>query len=346
MVTESTDLTVQENNFTQELVATEDKQEIARHEADAEMKASMILARQFPRSSMVSYGELMESCKRPGFADQVTYTFPRGGGSVSGPSVVLAREAARCWGNIRYGVDVTYDDPHKRKIRAWAWDVQTNTKSSSEDEFEKLIYRKQGGWIKPDERDLRELTNRRAAFAERNCLLKLLPRDIIDDAISTAQTTIKNKVQGDPKGQLKKIIAGFATYNVKPEMIEKYLRHPLDEIAPDEIVNLHGIFQSIKDGNSTVAEYFHQKEEQDGPASAEGTKAPAEALADTPEAKRSRKGAKADTPEAKRSRKGAKKDMLIDQLMSLEENPELSKQLDMEAAQERFANQWGLEWST
>ncbi len=47
-----------------------------------------------------------------------------------------------------------------------------------DDTFRKKIQRKRDGqtvWVTPDERDLRELTNKRGAILERNCLLKLQP---------------------------------------------------------------------------------------------------------------------------------------------------------------------------
>jgi PAS domain-containing protein len=62
---------------------------------------------------------------------------------------------------------------------------------------DKLIQRKIKGsktgeteWIAPDERDLLELTNRQNAKAVRNCILQVLPKDYILDAMDTAKETL------------------------------------------------------------------------------------------------------------------------------------------------------------
>jgi len=142
-----------------------------------ELQATIAVVLQFPRDERKAWEGLLATCQRPAFAEKATYKFPRGNADVTGPSVNLAREAARVWGNIRYGVDILRDDEHSVHLRGWAWDAQTNNKTSLDASFRKLIYRKKGGWVKPDERDLRELINRHGAFLERNCLLKLLPLD-------------------------------------------------------------------------------------------------------------------------------------------------------------------------
>jgi hypothetical protein len=195
----------------------------------------------------------------------VRYSFPRGSKKVTGPSINLAREAARLWGNIRYGVSIVEDNEEKRTIDCWAWDLETNTKISMADNFGKLIQRYSAGqgasrqlvWIACDERDLRELTNRHAAIGIRNSLLQLLPRDIIDDAIEQATVTLRGQASKSMKEAIKDAIDKFSTLKVSLFMLERYLRHPLAEVTPDEIVELSGIYQSIKDGNSQISETFH-----------------------------------------------------------------------------------------
>ncbi|MBU0906702.1 MAG: hypothetical protein KKE05_00940, partial [Nanoarchaeota archaeon] len=148
--------------------------------AQMEVQGSIIIAKKFPRNEDQTFARLMKTCDRTSFAEKAVYSYPRGGQTISGPSVNLAREAARLWGNLEYGLLVIRDDENSRHIRAWAWDKETNTKTFAEDSFEKLIFRKGKGNIKPDERDLRELTNRRGAILIRNCLLQLLPRDLVE----------------------------------------------------------------------------------------------------------------------------------------------------------------------
>ncbi len=230
--------------------------------AQQEIQASIVIARKFPRNEDQCFERLMKACKRTSFAEDAAYSFPRGGAEVTGPSVNVAREAARVWGNIRYGLYVIRDDEESRQIRGWSWDMETNTKVEAEDDFQKLVYRKKQGWVKPDERDLRELTNRRGAILVRNCLLQILPKDLVEDALNACKKTLESKAAQDPDGERKKIILAFSDLNITPEMLEKKLGHLLAESTPKEIADLRKIYASIRDGNSTWHEYIEDGSEK------------------------------------------------------------------------------------
>lgn len=222
----------------------------------AEVQAAVILARKFPRDEQRTYSKLLASCGRASFAEDATYSFPRGGSTVSGPSVNIAREAARLWGNVRFGLDIIRDDDETRGIRAWAWDVESNTKVAYADEFKKLIFRKQGGWITPDERDLRELTNRRGAICLRNCLLQLIPKDFIEDALTECEKTLKAGVKKDRPTTIAAMTTSFAELSITVAMLDKYLGHSLAEATDGEIVRLRGIYKALTDDYAKKEEYF------------------------------------------------------------------------------------------
>ena len=234
---------------------------IARDEG--ELKAGVVMAKKFPRNELTSYNRLMKSCERPSLAGAATYCFPRGGQNIEGPSVDLAREAARCWGNIRYGLRIIAETEEQVHIQGVAFDLETNNLVSAEDKFKKLVQRKISGslqWIKPDERDLRELVNRRGAICVRNALLQLLPPDVIDDAVMKAKETMtkaaKGEIKQDPKKAISSLISAFGQLGVTSEMVAKYLEHDLEIITEKEMVELRGIWKSINDGNSRREEYF------------------------------------------------------------------------------------------
>jgi hypothetical protein len=225
-----------------------------------EIQSAVVLARRFPRNEDQAFAALMKACSRSSFAEDAEYSFPRGDKEVTGASVYLAREAARVWGNIRYGLTLLRDDEDSRDIEGWAWDLETNTKTTAQDSFRKLVQRKRDGktkWVPADERDLRELTNRRGAILVRNCILQLLPSDLIDDAISKSRETVEKRAQQDPDGERKKILLAFGSIGVTPEMLGAYLKHTLVQCSPAEIANLRAIFKSIRDGNSTWDEYVN-----------------------------------------------------------------------------------------
>jgi hypothetical protein len=228
-------------------------------EKQFEIQSAIVIAKKFPRNEDAAFEKLMKAAKRVSFAEDAAYSFPRGNTTVEGPSINLAREAARVWGNVRFGLDIIRDDEESRQIRAWAWDMESNVRVSAEDDFKKLVQRKQKGggtlWVKPDERDLRELTNRRGAILVRNCLLQIVPKDLIEDAMSRCKDTIRNGAEKDPETARKRLILAFSEINVSPEMLESALGHKLAECSPVEIAELRKVYKSIADGNSTWKEY-------------------------------------------------------------------------------------------
>ena len=228
--------------------------------AAKEIEGAIILARRFRRSEDDARARLLHSCKRPKFAAMVRYSYPRAGAQVEGATVYLAREAARVWGNIRYGFDIVHDDDEIRTVRAWAWDLESNTRRQIDATFKKLIYRRKGGWQAPDERDLRELTNKQGETAVRNCLLHLLPPDLVDDALEDSLKTLSSDAAKDPMEARKKLVLAFRGLGITALQLEQYLGHQLALITPDEIANLRGVWKSIADGNSKWPEYVQTED--------------------------------------------------------------------------------------
>lgn len=224
-----------------------------------EIQGAMIMARRFPRDEKACFGKLMKACQRKTMAEKACYAFPRGNATVTGPSINLARVAGQCYGNLRWGLDMLRNDDTQVTIRGWAWDVESNIKVTADDSFAKLIYRKVGGWVKPDERDLRELVNRRGAILVRNCLLNVLPKDLIEDAIGICRVTLKSQMK-DPEGEKKVLIVNFMQFGVTTTMIDKYLGH--DIWTPDDILDLKAIYLTIKEGSGKVEDYFDLKHEE------------------------------------------------------------------------------------
>jgi hypothetical protein len=245
--------------------------EVARIQADAvavakyEMVAMFEAAMRKPRDENVCIERLMTACKRPGFADAATWSFPRGGQQLSGPSVQLARGIAQAWGNIRKGQRILGMDDHEIHLGAFAHDVERGLLETAEAKVKKLVQRKNKKtgvteWVAPDERDLRELVNRHSAILERNCLLKIVPADVVDLALERCAKTLleeqNGKLSKNREDTIRDIVLAFAEFGVKREHLEGHIGHTLDTIAPEELVSLRNIYRSIKDGNTRTADHF------------------------------------------------------------------------------------------
>jgi hypothetical protein len=218
-----------------------------------EIQAAVILAKQFPRVYDDSWARLMKACQRKTLAEKARYRYPRGGKMIVGPSVNLARVAAQCYGNIRWGLNILRNDNDEVLIEGWAWDMEQNIKSTAQDCFKKLIFRKDKGWVTPDERDLRELINRRGAILVRNCLLNILPKDLIEDAEAQAEQALRKQIK-DPSGERKRLILEFDKYGVTVDMLNRYIGQ--ESWGADDIIHLKEILNSIQDGQAKREDYF------------------------------------------------------------------------------------------
>ena len=264
---------------------------------EAEIKAAIVLARSNPRNEMRAFERLMNACKRPTFADNATYAYPRGGQTISGPSVYLAREMARVWGNIRSGFRVVSMDREYVHVKGYCHDIETNSYKEVEAKFRAMVQRKdrqtrETRWVTPDERDLRELINKHGALCERNAILQTMPSDFIDDALAAATNTLNqaaaNELKSNPADAVKRMVLSFSDMGVSAEMLVGYLGHPLDAISPDELAKLRQVFASIKDGNSRREDHF----DASGPKDA----APGQSKADALAAKHAKKDAPNHAP--------------------------------------------------
>lgn len=257
--TESTALAVRTEDSGEMQIAH--SQALAKHE----IESALVIAQRMPRDEAQAEQRIMRACSSPRFSAMVQYSYPRGSGEnrqiIKGPTVKVARELARCWGNIRWGTDIIADDEETRTLRSWAWDLETNAKTSRDTTFKKLIYRKKGGWVKPDERDLRELSERMAAFAIRNCLLDVLPEELVALALETSQKTLEGKAAKDPTEARRQISEAFRTLGVSVKDLEQYLGHSLTQCSPAEIAELRPIYKSILDGQTKWVDYVSDEDE-------------------------------------------------------------------------------------
>jgi hypothetical protein len=244
----------------------------------AETQAAIMVAQRFKRSESVARQDLIAAVKAsPRLAEKATYQYPRGKKKdpvtgeevpniIKGPSTYIAREAARVWGNVRYGTEVIRETERDRQIRSFAWDMQTNLQITAEATFKKLILRnkwvtnngrreKVPDWVEPDERELRELNNKYASIGERNCLLKVIPSHLMDEVLEVAATVTKEDAAKHPEATRAKLADAFMLMGVSVAMLEDYLRHPLKDTTPNEVAELRAIFTSIREGNGSWEEY-------------------------------------------------------------------------------------------
>jgi hypothetical protein len=188
--------------------------------AEIKEKAKYALARQFPRNEEVSKKRILEAVKLPEFAESCYYSYPRANREIYGGSIKLATEMARIFGNIDIDRIIVNAESEgdTRTLKVYVTDLETNFHSSGEATFKKLIQRKIGirtEWIQPDERDLRELTNRHFALLTRNCIFDIIPRWFTNMVVEKARETVKKYVKkADIKVLREKVLREFGSMGI------------------------------------------------------------------------------------------------------------------------------------
>lgn len=223
--------------------------------AIAEVQAAMTIARANPRDQIRAMDRILNACSRPGLAESALYSYSRGGSDITGPSIRLAEALAQSWGNISYGIRELDQRPGESTVQAFAWDVETNTRREMTFQVSHIRHTRKGAYVLEDPRDIYELVANQGARRLRACILGILPGDVIEEAQRACEMTLRSRVEVTPE-LIASIIEKFAAFGVSREMIEKRIQRRIDAITPGLVVNLGKILNSLKDGMSTVGDWF------------------------------------------------------------------------------------------
>lgn len=257
----------------------------------AMVEARFLVALRRPRDIDDFRARLLKDCQRPKFAEVAIYKLPRGGKTIEGPSIRFIEAAVRAWGNVDSTTHVIYEDEEKMILRAVVTDLETNATYSSEHRIAKTVERRQKPkneasivgqrinsygdpvFIVPATDDeLMQKINAIASRAIRTNGLRLIPGDIVEEAVDEIQATLAKKDAQDPDAARKKIADAFAQLNIKPSDLREYLGHPLDQCSPAQLADLRAVYAAIRDGQTTWRELVDARRKEAGEKDRDETK--------------------------------------------------------------------------
>lgn len=231
---------------------------IEQSRAAAEVHAAVLIAQQCPRDMQAAIAEMRSSCQQTALAERAFYAFPRGGETVSGPSVYLARELARCWGNVQYGVaELRRDDvAGESEMQAFAWDVQANTRNSAIFIVPHRRDTKKGVKALVDMRDVYENNANNGARRVRESIFNILPVWFVEEAKTLCHKTLKAG-GGEPLAKrIANIIKAFADIGVSSEQLERKLDRPNGKWTEHDVAQLRILGSSLSRNEITVEDAF------------------------------------------------------------------------------------------
>jgi translation initiation factor IF-1 len=265
--------------------------------AKAEVQARYIMALQRPRSLADVRVRLLDHCRRPGFAEAAEYAKPVGGGTIRGASIRFVETALQEYGNVLPDATVTYDDDEKRIIRVSLTDLERNITYNEDALIEKFVERsnpRDGDEILGQRTNSRgrityrvratedDFANKAAAAASkklRNLGLRILPADLVDEAMWTCGQTRKDRDAKNP-GEAQRVIAdNFAALRVMPADLAAFLGHPFEQTSPAELDDLRAAYAAVRGGEARWVDLVEAKrvergelEEASKPAAAAASK--------------------------------------------------------------------------
>jgi hypothetical protein len=224
--------------------------------AVAEVQAAVVVAQQCPRDLARAEAEMAASCGRLALANRAIYRVTNRG---EGPSVHLARELARIWGNVTYGVHELRrdDEAGVSEIQAFAWDVQANVRSTRT--FQVPHQRMAGGKRKAlvDLTDVYLNNQNIGARAVRECIFTVLPTWFVEEAEERCRETLRN---GDGKPLTERIADAVHAFEdnflVKQAQLEDKLGRKRGQWDAGNVASLVVLFQSLQRGEVSVDEEF------------------------------------------------------------------------------------------
>ncbi len=221
----------------------------------AEIDQQIATAHAFPRNrSLVAQGIAELATWSPAAAAECNYALPRGGKSLTGPSIRLAEIIAAEFGNCRVGARVVHVDRFEGYLEAEAvfHDLEKNTASQAR--VRRSIKDRQGRVFKDD---MVAVAGQAAcSIAKRNAVLAGVPKALWMPAYEAALQVIK----GDAKTLTERregALRALGAFGVTPDMICGALEigGPLD-ISLDHMPTLLAWHKALKDGEGTVESLF------------------------------------------------------------------------------------------
>jgi hypothetical protein len=230
--------------------------------AIAEVQGALTVAHARPRDKSRALNEALESCRTREVAEGAFFKFSRGGGSVAGLTVHIARELARCWGNIMHDVIELErnDEAGYSEMLARAWDLETNTQSRTQFIVPHLRDKKGGASRLTDVRDIYENNANMGARRLRECILNVLPPYLVKAAEEECRNTLERGEGEEPIAvRTAKLLTAFAAIGIDKARIEAKLGS-VSRFTTVDLANMRIAYQSIKRGEILADDEFPRGE--------------------------------------------------------------------------------------
>lgn len=249
-------------------------------QAKALVEARFLVALNRPRDIEVARQKILKECRRPGFAKAARYIKPIGKDRnrwPTGPSIRFAEAAIRCMTNIAVETMAVYDDREQRIVRVLVTDLESNIPYSQDVTVRKAVERRfprEGDvilrkrknsnnddvyLIEATDDEILNYQNALISKALRTQGLRLIPGDIVDEAMQTCVEIQQDEDAKDPNAAKRAVIDGFGDLGVTADQVREYLGHDLAHLQPKELQDLRALYAALRDGETTWREIMDSR---------------------------------------------------------------------------------------
>lgn len=243
----------------------------------AQIDMQIATAKRYPRDPVrVRMNMLKYACLDESTAEACFYTLPRGGKTISGPSVRLAEIAVGAYQNIRtatrcVGVVTTGDSPHCT-VQAAFHDLENNVAVCIEKRRRitgKAMWEngKKVGNRPPDEDDINLAVNACSAIAFRDAAFKVIPQALIAPVLAKCREIALGDVKSIVAKRAKVIERLLKMGATLDRVCERVGVRKDDEIDAAKLEILIGLGTALKDGDISLEDAFpaHAEPQQPQP---------------------------------------------------------------------------------
>lgn len=242
-----------------QLIVQNTSLDVIEAEQRAEYDTQIATAKKYPRNLK----QVRDNCIAIATMDKNTaascgYALPRGGRSISGPSVHLARIIVQQYGNVRAEARVKQITDKQIVSEAICFDLETNY--ACKVEVRRSIISKNGRF---NDDMITVAGNAANAIAFRNAVFNVVPKAITDSVYGSAIRMITGELNDVDKliKERKKMVAYFVnTYKITEEQLLTAMGlRSINQIKAEQILDMEGMKQALIDGDSKPEEMFQLK---------------------------------------------------------------------------------------
>lgn len=232
----------------------------------AESEQQIMFARKYPRKERdIAERVKNDTTSSLETAASMTYRLTRENkktnetSEIIGPSVRFAEIVVARWGNCRVGTRIIGSDDSFATVQGMAWDLESNFAFNCE---RRASIRGKYGLYSNDM--IEKTTNANCAKAYRDAALKMIPKSFWGPIWEATKNYVLEAPKADIATLREQAIAVFTKRKIPLEKILKYFgRETVEEIGAEDVMEMHGILNEVRDGTLKIESAFEIEPGQD-----------------------------------------------------------------------------------